>query len=324
MERNKVELSVIIVSYQTRDLLAQCLHALREALARAAQRAGLPPEDYAEVWVVDNASGDGTAAYVREAFPWVHLIANPENRGFAAANNQALAQVRGRYFLLLNPDTVVLDDALTRLTTFLDDHPEAGLVGGRLCYADGSFQHSAFRFPTLWMAWFDFFPLHHRLTNSRWNGRYPRAVYEDGPFEIDHPLGACMLVRREVVAQVGGLSEDFFLYCEEIDWCLRIRWAGWRIFCEPRAQVLHHSGASTRQFREWSFVQLHQSRLRLFRKYYPLWYRAGARAIVGLGLLAEVLRAWHGSRRGRISKEDWQARLRACRGVFRAVRSAPL
>lgn len=319
-----MNLSVVTVSYNTRGLVGQCLTSLQEAIARLAAAAGCAPEEYGEVWVVDNASADGTTAHVREFFPWVHLIANPDNRGFAGANNQALAHTRGRYILLLNPDAVVLNDALARLVAFLDTHAEAGMVGGRLRYADGSFQHSAFRFPTLAMAFLDFFPLHHRLTDSRWNGRYPLEAYQDGPFPIDHPLGACMMVRREVVEQVGGLSEDFFLYCEEIDWCLRIRQAGWGIYCEPRAQFVHHSGASARQFREWSFVQLHRSRFTLFRKHYSWGYGAGARAITALGLLAEMARAWRDHRRGFATKDEWRARLRACRGVFQELGSAPL
>ena len=319
-----VQLSIIIVSYNTRDLLAQCLTSVREALHRAAEAAKMEPETYGEVWVVDNASADGTANHVHAAFPWVHLIANQENRGFAAANNQALDQARGRYLLLLNPDTVVLDGALDCLTSFLDEHPNAGMVGGRLQYANGAFQQSAFRFPTLSMVFLDFFPVNYRLTDSRWNGRYPRSAYEHGPFVVDHPLGACMLVRREVVNQVGLLSEDFFLYCEEVDWCLRIRRAGWHIYCEPRARFLHHSGASTQQFREWSFVQLHRSRLTLFRKHYSPVYRAAVRAVVGMGLLAETWRAWRGYRRGETSKDDWEARLRACRAVFHELGSAPL
>ena len=128
--------------------------------------------------------------------------------------------------------------------------PRTGLVGPRLVYPDGTFQHSAFRFPSLGQAFLDFFLLHHRLLQSPWNGRYPRALYAAGrPFSVDHPLGACMMVRREVVEQVGSLDADYFMYCEEIDWAMRIKRAGWQIGCVPAAEVVHYAGQSARQFR---------------------------------------------------------------------------
>jgi len=278
-----VDLSVVTVSYNVRALLADCLASLYQSLAGA-------PLAY-EVLVVDNASRDDSVALVRREFPAVQLIANEDNRGFAAASNQGLARSRGRYVLCLNPDTRVVGHAVGTLLAFMEQRPRAGMAGGRLVYADGSFQHSAFRFPSLAQIFLDFFPLHHRLLDSPLNGRYPRALYERGaPFPVDHPLGAAMMVRREAIAQVGAMDERFFMYCEEIDWAMRIRRAGWEIYCVPEVEIVHHAGGSTGQFRDEMFVALWRSRYLLFEKHYSRAFRRAARLIVHLGLWRETRR----------------------------------
>ena len=316
------KLAIIIVSYNTRNLLRTCLESAQAGLNRSALEG--------EIWVVDNGSSDGSVAMVRERFPQAHLIANETNVGFAAANNQALRDMglgdRGitlspsplppRYILLLNPDTVVVGDALATMVHFLDETPSAGVAGAQLRYPDGSFQHSGFRFPNLAQIFLDFFPLHHRLINSRLNGRYPRAWYESGqPFEIDHPLGAAMMVRWEAIQEVGLLDERFFMYCEEIDWCWRMKEAGWRVYCVPRAVVIHHEARSTRQFREEMFVQLWRSRFRLFEKHYSSLFRWAARQLVRLGVGAEMARARRAYLRGELSAEAYRRRVEALQQV---------
>ena len=269
-------LSVVVVSYNTAALLLQCLDSVLRAL---------PPQS--EVFVVDNASPDGSAALVRRAFPSVQLLANRRNRGFAAAANQALGRAHGRYVTLLNPDTAVHGDSLRQIVAFLDSHPDVGVAGAPLVYGDGRFQHSAFRFPSLAMAFLEFFPLNHRLTNSRWNGRFPPGHY-DRVFEIDHPLGACMTVRRAALAEVGLLDEGFFLYCEEVDWCWRIKRAGWRVVHFPGALVAHHEARSTSQRRRAALRHLYRSRYRLYAKHRSRWRQGLLRAIVRLGAMWKV------------------------------------
>lgn len=264
-------LSVVVVSYNTADLLQRCLNSVFRC-----------PPPRLEVIVVDNASSDDSAARVRAGFPQVTLLANGANLGFAAAVNQGLTVSRGRHVLLLNPDCEVLGDSLLVLVRLLDEQPDVGAAGGRLYYPDGSFQHAAFRFPTLLMSFFDFFPLHTRLYESRWNGRYPRSWY-DRAFDIDHPLGAFLAVRRQALDQVGAMDERFFMYCEEMDWCYRIKRAGWRICYFPGVQAIHHSGQSTGQARWRMYVQLHRSRLLFFAKHYSQAYTAAARSIVQIG-----------------------------------------
>lgn len=314
-----MDLAIVTVSYNTRDLLAACLASALAGLARS----GLA----GEVWVVDNASVDGSAEMVRQRFPQVRLIAYDENVGFAAGNNLALARLgfpsqsdasegNPRHVLFLNPDTQVLGDALGAMVRFLDETPGAGAAGARLVHGDGSFQHSAFAFPGLWQIGIDFFPLHHRLTESRLNGRYPRRWYESGrPFAVDHPLGAALMVRGETLARVGGFDERFFMYCEEIDLCRRIKAAGWEIYCVPRAEIVHHMGQSTRQFRDRMFVALWRSRFLMFDKHEGAWFRWAARRLVRLGLWAETRRARAAHRRGEIADEALASRLAAYREV---------
>jgi GT2 family glycosyltransferase len=312
----KSDLSIVIVSFNTRQLLRECLDSVYAS-----------PAPVSEVVVVDNASRDGSAAMVRKRFPQVRLIANEDNRGFAAANNQALRIIGygtgdtphpppPKYMLLLNPDTIVGKSALATLVRFMDENPQAGACGARLLHGDGCFQHSAFAFPTLFQVFFDFFPINHRLTDSRLNGRYPRRLYQAGePFPIDHPLGAALMVRREAVVQVGLLDERFFIYCEEIDWCLRIKAAGWGIWCVPEAEIVHHLAQSTEQFRNEMFVALWKSRYQLFGKHYSRLFQWIVRRIVRLGLWAEVQRARATARRGEITESELTSRLMAYRQV---------
>jgi GT2 family glycosyltransferase len=321
----KADLSIVIVSYNTRQLLKECLDSVYVSLVESTL--------VSEVIVVDNASRDGSAAMVRKHFPQVRLIANENNRGFAAANNQALRalgyEIEDRrcplsptpypppkYVMLLNPDTIVDGNALTTLVRFMGENPRAGACGARLLHSDGRFQHSAFAFPTLFQVFLDFFPINYRLTDSRLNGRYPRRLYQAGqPFPIDHPLGATLMVRREVIEQVGLLDERFFIYCEEIDWCLRIKAAGWGIWCVPKAQIVHHVARSTGQFRDEMFVALWRSRYQLFEKHYSYLFQWMARHIVRLGLWAEVRWARAAARRGEITESELTSRLTAYQRV---------
>jgi hypothetical protein len=265
--------------------------------------------------VVDNASQDDSASMVRAEFPGVQIFRSEINLGFAKANNLAMARASGRYLLFLNPDTIVHESAPQRLISFLEAHPLVAVAGPRLVFGDGSFQHSAFRFPSLAQSFLDFFPTNHRLIDSHLNGRYPKTKYEGEPFPVDHPLGACFLVRREAVDGVGPFDEGFFMYCEEVDWCIRLRRAGWEICCVPEAVVTHFGAQSTRQFRERMFVELFRSRLRLFRKHYSPAYVFAARQIIRLGLRREARRAQAAFRRGEIDRTLLDKRLSAYREV---------
>ena len=226
-------LSVLIVSYNTRDMTLECLRVLFAALE------GLT----AEVIVVDNASRDGSAEAVAKAFPAVRLVASGTNAGFGAANNLAMRMAAGRYFLLLNSDAFPHAGCLPALVRYLDEHPQAGVAGPRLVNADGSLQRSCWRFPSPLRSWLDSFWLTSLL------GRHPafddyRRWPHDREREVDFAIGACLLVRREVHEQVGGFDERFFMYQEETDWQLRIKQAGWRVMFTPTGTVTHLGGGS--------------------------------------------------------------------------------
>jgi GT2 family glycosyltransferase len=292
-----LDLAVIIVSWNVRDYLADCLRSVYADLERCRLRG--------EVWVVDNNSTDGTQELLPDVFPNTHLIVNPDNPGFGAANNQGMsAAVSGdrqgpRYFVLLNPDTLVRPGALGHLVSTMDAMPEAGLAGARLVYADGRFQQSAFRFPGLVQLTFDLYPLPARLYESRLNGRYPRRHYKANgdPFLVDHTLGAAMMVRRDVAEATGGFDESFHMYCEEIDWCWRIRNAGWSIYSVPQAEVVHFGGVSTRQIPARSIVSLWRSRAYLYHRHHGRLKLALARRLVKAGMHRKASRARNGELR---------------------------
>jgi GT2 family glycosyltransferase len=226
-------LSVVIVSYNTREMTLDCLRALFDGLQ------GLE----AEVWVVDNASKDNSVEAIRAAFPSVQIIENPRNAGFGAANNLALARARGKYLLLLNSDAFPKPGALPALARYLEEHPEVGVVGPRLLNADGSLQVSCWKFPSPLRAWFEALGLAAAFPDHPIFGDYFRWAH-DSERRVDFVIGACLALRREVYEQVGGFDEDFFLYSEETDWQKRIAGAGWPIVFLPSAEVTHLGGAS--------------------------------------------------------------------------------
>jgi len=308
-----MDLGIVVVSYNTAQLTVGCLTSVYRALRVSGLRA--------HVWVVDNASTDGSAALVRERFPQATLVASQENLGFARATNVAIEMMEKmegppRHVLLLNPDTIVSEEAFALMVAFLDGHRRVGIVGPQLLHGDGSLQHGAFSFPTLWMAFFDFWTVNHRLANSRLNGRYHHRLYEAGePFPIDHPLGAALMIRWETIQQIGALDGRFFMYCEEIDWCMRAKAAGWDIYCVPRAKITHLVAQSTQQFRHQMFVALWRSRYRLFDKHYSRAYRVLLRVIVRAGLARRIRHTQRALRRGEIGRDEATRRIDAYRQV---------
>jgi N-acetylglucosaminyl-diphospho-decaprenol L-rhamnosyltransferase len=248
--------SALIVSYNTRDLLLEAIGSVAH-------------EPSVETIAFDNASTDGSPEAVMERFPAVHLIRSPTNLGFAAGVNRAAAGARGEALLVLNSDARLLPGALDQLTSLLDQTPRAALVSPSLRYPDGRPQAAAFRFPGLAQIVLDLYPVP-RLTDTPLNGR----IHSHVPAPIDHPLGACMLIRHAAWRDVGPFDEGYFMYLEEVDWCRRARARGWQIWQQPAALAIHHGGSSTRQHAEAMFAQLWRSRLRYYARYHgPLYNR---------------------------------------------------
>ena len=260
------DLSIVIVSWNVRELLQRCLASLiGDNTATEEGFFTLSGGQTVEVWVVDNGSVDGSADVVRGAFPGVHLLVNDCNPGFAVANNRAIARSAGRYLLLLNPDTEVVGEALTTLLRYMDAHPEVGVAGPQLRYPDGTLQSSRRRFPTPLTGFLESTLLQQWFPRNRWLGRYYMLdTPDDATTEVDWLVGAALMVRRAAIEQAGLLDEGYFMYSEEMEWCRRIKARGWRIVYLPAATVVHHEGRSSEQVVAARHIYFQTSKLRYY------------------------------------------------------------
>lgn len=245
-----LDLSVIIVSFNNKKLLEECLYSIYARTHKITF----------EVIVVDNNSTDGSPAMVAHSFPAAIIIENKENLGFSRANNQGLRIYKGRYALLLNNDTVVQDYALDQMVEFMDKSEKAGACGPKLLNVDGNPQRQGGLFgPRFWRA--------------------------EKPAEANFVIGACLMVRREVVDRVGLMDENLFFYNDDLDWCLRIRRAGWKIYFLPQARVIHYGGYSSKQkFNRRLFVEGFKGGLYFTRKHYGEWAYQSYRLCLSLSL----------------------------------------
>ncbi|MBC6937755.1 MAG: glycosyltransferase family 2 protein [Chloroflexi bacterium] len=275
-----LDLSIIIVNWNTRDLLAKCLRDVETTIKNISY----------ETWVVDNASGDGSPEMVRRDFPNVRLIANTENVGFARANNQAMQAAEGRYILLLNSDAFVKERTIDHMVAFLDERPEAGLAGCKLLYEDGRLQPSCYRLPTLWSELVIAFGLDKLFPKSPLFGGYAMTDWDYGDVrEVDVIMGAFMLARAEAVRQVGLMDESFFMYSEEVDWCYRFKQAGWKVYFTPEVETVHLWGGSSRAVKVETLLRLYRSRVHFFRKHYGRPAAALYKIILGINCLIRVV-----------------------------------
>lgn len=307
---SEVDVAVVIVSWNTRDLLIDCLVSLEREFARL-------PQIKSEVWVVDNGSTDGTLAVLREHFAWVKRIENDTNVGFAAANNQAIARSQSRYALLLNPDTVVHPRAVEALLSYMDAHPRAGAAGSHLLNPDGSAQASCFPAPTLVR---ELWRLLH-MDRVRALGCYDTSSWpRSEPRSVDVVQGTSMMLRRTALQEVGALDEAFFIYSEEVDLCLRLRRASWSVVWVPQSQVVHYGGQSTRQVASKMFLNLYRYKVLYFRKNHG---RRAAWLYKCLLLLASLLRLL-GTPLGWMQRAEQRQHYRSITGNYwRLVRTLP-
>ncbi len=250
-----MKLSIIIVSWNTRALLAACLTSVYDC----------PPACDFEVWVVDNASSDGSAEMVERDFSQVQLIRNEKNLGFAGANNMAMQVSDGRYLLLLNPDTVVKPEALSALVQFMEENPQAGGAGSLLLNPDETLQFSCHPLPTLGRELWRLFHL---------DKLYPYGVYHMADWDTAVPhqaaiiQGASFILCREALVEVGLLDDSYFMYSEEVDLCYRLKEAGWPLYWVPQSRVIHYGGQSTKLVASDMFIELYRGKLHYFRKNY--------------------------------------------------------
>jgi N-acetylglucosaminyl-diphospho-decaprenol L-rhamnosyltransferase len=220
----------------------------------------------------------------------VRLIANSENVGFTVGNNQGIAVSRGRYILLLNPDTEIVDDALATMVEYMDDHPQVGALGPQLLNPDGSIQSSRRRFPTMPTAFLESTILQQWFPNNRVTRHYYITDHPDDEVqEVDWVTGACLLTRRETIEQVGLLDEGFFMYSEELDWCRRIKAEGWQVVYLPTARVIHYGAQSSEQVKSFQHIQFQRSKIRYFRKHHGLWQAEVLRLFILVTYLYQLI-----------------------------------
>jgi GT2 family glycosyltransferase len=268
--------SVVIVNYNVRAFLENALVALGKSMR------GIE----GEVFVVDNASDDGSVEMVRQKFPEVRLIVNKTNLGFAAANNIALRESSGEYLLLLNPDTLVQEDTMHRMIDFLATHIDVGLAGCRILNPDGTLQLACRRtFPTPWVALSKIIGLSAMFPGSKLFGKYNLTYLDPSEMhEVDAVSGSFMFLRRKVFEDVGGLDEQFFMYGEDLDWCYRIKEAGWKIFYVPSTQIIHYKGESAKRS-DLDEVKLFYRAMRIFaRKHFHRGYLFDVLITLGISL----------------------------------------
>ena len=255
---DQLDVSIIIVNWNTKQLLHNCIESIYEQAGDV---------DY-EIIVVDNGSTDGSAEMVKNEFPEAILLENSRNRGFAAANNQAIAIASGKYVFLLNSDTIILEGAIEKLKFFADSYPEVAVVGPRVLNPDGTHQLSCFMFPSILNMLLSVTYLYKVFPHSRFFGR-ERMTWWDRSItrEVEVVSGCAMFVRREAFEQVGVMDATFFMYAEETDWCYRFKKSGWKVVFAPLAEITHFGGQSTSQRPAAMTVELRKSILKFVKNH---------------------------------------------------------
>lgn len=269
-----MDLSIVITNWNTCDLLLRCLTSINNN----------PPLKNYEILVIDNASTDGSSKIVSVQFPQIHLIENAENVGFARANNQAIHQAKGQYILLLNSDSFVKPNALHELVHFMDNHPESGAAGAKLLNPDETLQQNCYPEPTLLR---EFLRMFHLTTLVPGSCYHMENWDHKKPHRVDMIQGACLILRRAALDQVGLLDENFFFYSEDIDLCYRLRRAGWHLYWVPSAEVVHYGGQSSQLVPADSFIRLYWGKLQYMRKHHG-WLAGAAYKLILLA--ASLLR----------------------------------
>ena len=290
-----MDLSIIIVNWNTSALLLQCLNSIYNSNPRCSF----------EIIVVDNGSRDDSISMIETHFQSVIILKNDRNQGFARANNQGLSIAQGRYFMLLNSDTIVLPGAIDKLIETSDRNPELGVVGPQILNMDGTVQKSWASFPSFFS----------ELIGQNLRRRTPVISFPHA-YEVDWITGACMLVRARTVSEVGMLDDGYFMYSEETDWCLRIKKKGWKIWYFADAEIYHLGGGSAKRTSLLQLSLLYQNKIRYFDKFYgttqATLLRYGLAVAYFLGLLRRILLFNWRDRREYLDRLQVQSKLIWC------------
>lgn len=297
------DIAVIIVNWNAREDLRRCLESLYAD--------PLPHVSY-DVWVVDNASDDGSAGMVASEFPQVNLVVNTDNAGFSKANNQAIARTDSRYVFLLNSDAFIHAGALDQLVAYADAHPKAGIIGPRVLNSDGSLQFSCRRFPSLGAGFFRNTYLGRLFPHNKFARDYLMVDFDhtqDSP--ADWLSGCAMLIRRGLLEQIGSLDEQFYMYCEDVDICQRAWDGGWEVVYAPQAVVTHAIGRSSDKNADRMIIEFHRSWYAYDRKRHPrasLLRRVAVYSGLWLRAAARIARRWASARvRARLARKTASA-----------------
>jgi len=279
-----MKLSIVIVNYNTERLLKGCLESVY------AGANGTP----LDIWVVDNHSRDNSVAMVKSQFPCVQVIENACNVGFSKANNMVISRSDSDYILLLNPDTLVIEDAIDRVLKYMNEHPEVGIAGCKVLNRDGTLQLACRRsIPTPKVAFYRLTGLSKLFPRSAVMARY-NLTYEDEEkaHEVDAVSGAFLMIRRQAVQEIGLLDERFFMYGEELDWCLRAKRAGWAVMYYPAAQIVHYKGESTKYNSKKAALEFYRAMYLFHKKHFAKDYSPLTNGVIYTGIFLKAICSW--------------------------------
>lgn len=283
-KENRSSLGIIIISFNVRKLLKECL----ESIARETRRTRH------EIWVIDNHSRDDSVRMLKESFPQVRLIENSENLGFTRANNQAIANCRCDLILLLNPDTVIQEGALDKMVRFMDENPNVGAAGCRVLNEDGTLQLACRRsIPTPKAAFYKLSGLSRLFPHSKVMARYNLTYLDPNTtHEVDAVSGAFLLIRREVVDRIGMLDEDFWIFGEDIDWCIRTKKAGWKVMYYPDARILHYKGVGCGTNRPKTGYEFYRAMYLFHKKHFAKNCSPVTNGLIYVGIFIKAMLSW--------------------------------
>ena len=277
-------LSIVIVSYNSKDFLEECIESI-----------------YAEtkdicfdIWVVDNNSCDNSVEMLNNRYPQVNFIEDKHNQEFAKANNQAISKTQSGYVLLLNPDTLILQNAIERTVKFMDEYPDVGIAGCRVLNTDGSLQLACRRsIPTPWVAFFRLTGLSKLFPNSKIMAKYNLTYLNANKHhEVDAVSGAFLMIRKKVIDEIGMLDEKFFMYGEELDWCLRAKRKGWKVTYYPDAEIIHYKGECSKFNSRKAAFEFHRAMYLFHKKHFAKEYSPITNFFIYAGIAMKAICSW--------------------------------
>jgi GT2 family glycosyltransferase len=284
MAEGKSSISIVIISFNVERLLKECIESVYCETT----------ETPFDIWVIDNHSRDNSVQMLKDNFPNIHLIENDRNLGFPKANNQAIVKSTSDYILLLNPDTIVQDGAIDKMVRFMDEHPDVGVSGCRVLNEDGSLQLACRRsIPTPKVAFYRLTGLSRLFPHSKTMARYNLTYLDPNtPHEVDAVSGAFLVIRKKVVDAIGVLDENFFIYGEDMDWCIRAKKAGWKVMYYPHARIVHYKGVGCKTNHRKTTYEFYRAMYLFHRKHFAKDCSPLTNLAIYIGIVLTAALAW--------------------------------